>query len=285
MTINNSRKASKKICFAILVHNKKEIIINMLENIRYFCPNSFIVLYNGSGDPGLCEGLGYPVCPSSKKLNYGFTTIYMLEVMKWLQEEQFNYDYLINLDSDALFARRGFEEFIQKEMQNVDYMGVLLGQYFNWGGAPEIQAEWEKWKPIFQLDKYQYLGAFNVGQTYSKGLVDQILSYEKFELFEKNILDTKAWGTDEIVFANLAKRLGSKMKPYPRTAEAEFVARQKKDPFYAMSIRYRPHYTKKEIQQCLKDSNHFHSFIFHPIYRTMQDEARKYIRSLVASGK
>ena len=54
----------------------------------------------------LCEGLGVPVCPSSRKLEYGYTAIYFLETMEWLEEMGIEYKYFINIDSDALFIQK-----------------------------------------------------------------------------------------------------------------------------------------------------------------------------------
>lgn len=53
----------------------------------------------------------------------------MSEVMKWLIDSKYEFDYLINLDSDCLFAKQGFEQFIEKEMNNSDYMGLGSSTY------------------------------------------------------------------------------------------------------------------------------------------------------------
>ena len=122
---NKSMRSPKsKICFAILVHEKKDLVKQLINNVRYFCPNSTIVLYNGGFDRTLCEGLGIPVCPASHKLRYGHTAIYFLDTMEWLEEIGIQYEYFINIDSDALFISKGYEEFIHNEMKDTDYMGV-----------------------------------------------------------------------------------------------------------------------------------------------------------------
>ncbi|SEC70179.1 hypothetical protein [Paenibacillus sp. GP183] len=115
---------SEKICFALLVHNKRNVILDLLDNFRCYCPNSTVVLYNGGDDPLLCKDLGVLVCPASRKLEYGVTAIFLLETMRWLENIGYDFDYLINLDSDALFVREGYEEFIAEQMKNKDYMGV-----------------------------------------------------------------------------------------------------------------------------------------------------------------
>ena len=116
--------SGKQICFALLVHNNKNVVIDLLNNIKFYCPNSTVVLYNGGDNPDLCKDLGNPVCPTSRKLQYGITAVYLLETMKWLEDINHDYDYLINLDSDALFVREGYERFIAEQMEDKDYMGV-----------------------------------------------------------------------------------------------------------------------------------------------------------------
>ncbi|MEW9672183.1 hypothetical protein ABLT31_25470 [Ammoniphilus sp. 3BR4] len=240
----------------------------MLENIKHFCPNSEIVLYNGGYHKALSEGLGYPVCPASKKLSYGKTTIYMLEVMRWLQKIQMKYDYLINLDSDALFARKGFEEFIADEMGNKEYMGVRVRvPEREWYPGICIRREWARWRPIFKTE--QFLGCFNVGQVYSKRLVQRIIQFEQINQVEKNLLQTTAFGTDETVYVNLVKRLGFEPKRYPDDA--------------ACSIRFRPHFTEAEIKHLLDHQPR--AFLFHPISRDLYNGARSFIRSLVSGNR
>ena len=100
-----TKMPKSKICFAILVHNERELVKELIDNVRHFCPNSTFVLFNGGDDPSLCKDLGVPVCPSSRKLSRGYTTIYFLETMEWIEELGIEYDYFINIDSDALFIK------------------------------------------------------------------------------------------------------------------------------------------------------------------------------------
>ncbi len=107
-----TKKPKSKICFAILAHNNREVVKELINNVRFFCPNSTFVLFNGGEDPSLCDDLGVPVCPSSRKLKYGYTTIYFLETMEWIEELGIDYEYFINIDSDALFIKDGYENII-----------------------------------------------------------------------------------------------------------------------------------------------------------------------------
>ncbi|MCQ6282721.1 hypothetical protein [Bacillus sp. EB600] len=61
------------ICFAILVHEDRELVNQLINNVRYYCPKSAFDLYNGGNDATLCDGLGVPICTSSRKLKHGWT--------------------------------------------------------------------------------------------------------------------------------------------------------------------------------------------------------------------
>lgn len=253
----------KRICFAVLVHEKKEIVIDLIDNIRYFCPNSSIVLFNGGDDPNLCQGLGCPVCPTSRKLKYGTTATYMLEVMSWLEGIKFDYDYLINLDSDILFVREGYEKFIIDQMKDKDYMGVNVRTAKNgWYCYEQIKKEWNMWRPLFKTDKF--LGTFNVGQVFSKKLVKKLLTCKKIDQLRENLLVTKSFGIDEIAYVTMVKTLGFKPKSYPHDANA--------------IIRYRPYYSHDEAFKLL---NNHTAFLLHPVKRKQDNGARTLIKSIM----
>ncbi|MGB8953854.1 MAG: hypothetical protein WCC10_00650 [Tumebacillaceae bacterium] len=259
----------KKICFAILVHEKREIVEDLVENVRYFCPNSTIVLYNGGYDATLCHGLGVPVCPASKKLHYGMTALYMLETMKWVHESGIGYDYLITMDSDALFAKRGFEEWVEREMQDADFMGFNAGtRWPGWDPWEQILQEWEKWREILNTDNFDFLGVFGVGQTFSRDAVDRFLNFERIAEVQANLQRTTAWGIDEVIFVNLARRLGLRLKSYPLDRE-----RNEYD-----TTRYRPYFTADEVRHCVR--HHPHGFLYHPVHRDLDDEARVFVQEL-----
>lgn len=254
----------KKIYLAILVHEKKESIKDLVQNIRYFCPNSFIVLYNGGSDRDLCTDLSVPVCSHSKPLAWGKLAEFMLDTMKWLHEVQHEYDYLVTMDSDCLFAKRGYEEFILQEMEHSDYMGVeaRIAESW-WKPGYTLREEWSKWQPI--LHEGPLWGCFNPAQVFSKRLVERFLSDEKLNLIEKNMRDTEAFALEETLFINWAKLVGVVPKAYP-----EHVGR---------FVRFRDPYTAEEVREYVK-AGHNH-YLLHPVRREMQDSARVYIRSLL----
>ncbi|MBA9084525.1 hypothetical protein FHR92_000982 [Fontibacillus solani] len=263
-TDDSENNKVKRICFAILVHNRKEVVIDLLDNIRCYCPNSSIVLFNGGDDPELCHGLGYPVCPTSRKLSYGVTAVYMLEVMRWLEDSKKKYDYLINLDSDALFAKEGYEAYIIREMENKDYMGVgTKVPDDDFYCLIQLRQEKKQWEPL--LGQEPYFESFNVGQVYSRNLVQRFLNSDQYSLFHKNLMETEAFGVDELVFATMTDRLGIQVHSYQEDV--------------ASTIRYRPHFPLDEMVHYLNQKPD--CYLFHPVYRKMKDETRAAVRELM----
>lgn len=255
----------KKICFAISVHENKEVIKDLLNNIRTFCPNSSIVLFRSGNDRSLCEGLGYPVCPTSKSLSWGKNIIlFHLNIMEWLEEIDYDYDYLTIIDSDALFVKKGFEEFIISEMENFDYMAPFRRfPEIDWYPGGIMIKEWTKWQKIFNIN--YFLACFNPGQTFSKKFVQQIINFPNFYLIKKIINESKTWVFEEIFFPTIAETLGIKAKPYPSNVQKW--------------IRFRPYFTEEEIKKAIETDEA--CFFIHPIYRDMNDKARVYVRNLL----
>ncbi|WP_338450561.1 galactosyltransferase-related protein [Niallia oryzisoli] len=261
------KSPKSNICFAILVHEKKELVKQLIDNVRYFCPNSTIVLYNGGHDQTLCEGLGVPVCPSSRKLEYGYTSNYFLETMEWLEEMGIEYSYFINIDSDVLFYRKGYEEFIQSQMENTDYMGVnfrITDKY--WHIGKEVMNDVDRWKKLFNVEPLY--GVFNVGQVISRPLIKALLEPERKEKLKKSLLNTSSWGMDEVLFVNMAKELGFRQKKYP-------------DPLDSRIIRYRPYMIPEEVAYYLITNS---GFLCHPIIRDEADPVRKLICNIQKWG-
>ncbi|MFF2448550.1 galactosyltransferase-related protein [Neobacillus sp. NPDC058068] len=259
----NSLSSKSKICFAILVHENRPLVKELIDNVRYFCPNSSMVLYNGGDDPTLCDNLGVPVCPSSHKMGRGFTTIYFLETMEWLEEMKMDYDYLVNIDSDALFIREGFENFLHTQMMNTDYMAVKLRiPEEDWYIGNELMKEKSRWKQLFNI--YPFYGIFNVGQVFKRSLIRSLL--RKKAILKKALLETSSFGTDEFIFVNMAKELGYRIKNYPNNTDE-------------LMIRYRPHFTLDEMIHSF--NNIKNSWLCHPVYRDKHDLVRKLIKHLV----
>lgn len=254
----------KKICFALLVHENRNEIIKIVENIRFYCPNSSVVLFNGGSDENLCKGLDIPVCPSSKQLGWGNLVPYFIEVMKWLESIDFDYQYLINLDSDCLFAKKGYEEFVVGAMEDVDYMAVNLRlAEKHWYPGQTFRKEQHKWGKVFTIEPLY--GIFNVGQVFSRDFIRGILNFSKLPLLQRLVDETNVFALEELVFVNLAKDLGYPFKSYSWV--------------FNDIIRYRPYFSFNEI--ITKGKNDQFGYLLHPIRREKEDGARTFIYDVI----
>ncbi|MFC0472494.1 glycosyltransferase family 2 protein [Halalkalibacter kiskunsagensis] len=256
---------SKKICFAILVYKNKELIKQLIRNIKFFCPNSLLVIFNGGQDPNLVNDLDNDVLtyPYSRKLKYGFTSIYLIEIMEWLQENDIHFDFLINLDCDVLFYRSGFEKYIEEQMADVDYMGIDIKTLDDEAYLlNNLKKEQNMWKQFFSIDPCYRV--FNVCQIISKPLIEALLKYEKLEELKNSLQATHVFGMDEVIIIGMLRTFGFKYKrfPYPDST----------------TIRYRPHFTIKDF---IATYNKYpNSYLCHPINRNNNDLTRNLIYAL-----
>jgi hypothetical protein len=258
----------KKIVFAILVHEKRDVIQDQIENIRYFCPNASIVFFQSGNDDNLCKGLGYPICPTSHPMKYARTYgWFFLNIMEWLEKTGYEYDYLINIDSDSLFAKKGYEEFIISEMKGFDYMSPLFSIATDaWTPGHTMNKVWNLWQPIFEMDHfYRCFGS----QVFSRKFVKKILSFHKLEEMKRVMKETEddVFALEEMLFATLTKTLGIKAKPYP-----ENIGKWMRDI---------PKYRKLEIIRAVRKNED--CYLLHPVRRSMNDPARAFIRNMIQS--
>ncbi|MFD2443235.1 hypothetical protein ACFSO7_04470 [Bacillus sp. CGMCC 1.16607] len=257
----------KRICIAIPVHEKRELIIELLENIKYFCPNSSVVLFQSGNDPELCKDLGVPVCPTSFPLTWGQNfPWFFLNVMEWLEQIQHPYDYLVNIDSDALFIKKGFEDFILTEMQEYDYMATRFQEPEDfWVPGLSMKKVWPLWQQIFKRETFH--ASFAVGQVFSRKYVNEILNYNKLDLIKvfMKLTEKEIFALEEMLFATLTFTLNIKAKRYPRNVDA----------------RNRVHtpFTVEEVKSMIEANEE--TYFIHPVKREINNPVREYAKKLM----
>lgn len=101
--------------FACLVHEKPDVVWDLVCNLRCLDPASSVLLYNNSGDPSLLEDGRFHadpqviVYPEPRLHRYGVLHGYMLDCMRWACQN-LEFDTLTNVDSDQLLLRPGYTE-------------------------------------------------------------------------------------------------------------------------------------------------------------------------------
>lgn len=261
---------AKKIAIVILAHDDRPALENMVSNVRFFCPNATIVLYNSGDDPSLGEDLDLVVIPYSRRLYYARIIYFFVDLFDWLAGESYPYDYIVNLDSDVLFIRPGFERFISSSMEGYDYMAprfrLFTSRQSRWRPLRSLRPELPEWYQVFG---FQYTHeAFNPGQTFSREYIQRLLGHEKYpcilELIQKNLSFT----LHEVLFPTLVDLLQVKARSYPTELDT--------------TIRYRPYQAVRSVQRALQMRD---AYFVHPVRRELDNPTRVFIQSLIKSDR
>lgn len=207
------------ICFALLAHENEEVLSEQIKNIRYFNPNSKIVLYNGGKDKQFGTSQGIPICPYSQPLRWENITPFLFNVMRWLEEIKEEYDFLVNLDHDMLFIKHGFEQFLIETMSYHDCMGTYIQVHYSsndnrsWWPGVTMWREWHNWKNFFQTSYfYSY---FNPGQVYRHSIVKCMISGININKLESSWSNTNVRSLEEMLYITLAISRGARYREYP----------------------------------------------------------------------
>ncbi|MGM0884322.1 MAG: hypothetical protein ACQEXQ_25195 [Bacillota bacterium] len=256
------------IFFAILAHEQEEVLAAQIDNVRRYNPNSRVVIYNGGNDPDFAKNLGVPVCPYSRPMVYGNLPGYLLDVMRWMEETGEEYEFLVNLDSDVLFIKSGFESFVCESMQGYDGMGYHFQIQNTPYDFPEyipgywMWREWDRWKPFFKTDYFARY--FNPGQVYRREMVRRIVTNVDFPVLEQLLSTTEVFAIEEMLFATLAMIYGGKCRDYLWSFEKDFDF-----------VRFRPFVAADEIRLAKVQSEFFWA---HPVKGELLVEMNEWLR-------
>ncbi len=255
------------ICFAVLAHDHEEVLKDQVNNLLTFNPGAKVILYNGGHDPDFGKTVDIEICPYSRPLTKGRLGRFLYDVMVWLKEIDLQYDYLVGVDSDVMFVRAGYEEFLQLALSEHDCMGINMGiqhtpeEVPHWFPGQTMWAEWDKWQPFFGMDFFA--GCLNCMQVYKRETARRMIQGIDRESLEQLFETTKVFALEEILHPTLAVRAGARYRAYPYEV-AKFV-------------RMVDQYTPDEVAALVRDP---HAYFIHPVQRTLSDPVRTWLRGL-----
>jgi len=213
-------------CFAILAHKDENALRQQVRNIRKYTSKDFmIVLYNGGEDPNfgkrVCRQENVMYCPYSRPLKWGKTGRFFYDVMRWLEDIQVQYDYLIYTESDVFFVGYGFEQFVRRNMHGYDAMGKLIRhetspRTTSWIPGKTMWKEWSDWRSFFQRN--DFYGTFNPMQLYRHSMIKRMLDVTDRDHLERLLAKTEVFALGEMLYMTLAKKAGGKLRPYPKSS-------------------------------------------------------------------
>lgn len=255
----------KKILMVIMEHEDENALQDMVENIRYFCPNVDIAFYNSGDNPNLGKQLDVIHHPNPKRFYYAKIVTWFIEVFEWVSKENLQYDYLINMETDLLFIRKGYEAFVEKMMQGHDYMAPNLQRNIaktsKWRPYRSLKPELKNWFKFWEFDGAH--GAFSPAQVFSRRYIEQLLNHPKYPKLQELLKENKSFTLQEVLFPTLPDMLGLKARSYPDHLNP--------------IIRYRPYQATSGIERALDTPD---AFFAHPIRREQDNKARLMVKEL-----
>lgn len=103
-----------KNLFSCLVHEKPDVVWDLVCNMRYLDPASSVLLYN-NGSASLLEDCRFHsdpcvfIYPHPKPQRYGALHGYMTDCLRWVCQDT-DFDTITNVDSDQLLLHPGYTE-------------------------------------------------------------------------------------------------------------------------------------------------------------------------------
>jgi hypothetical protein len=250
----------------IVAHEDPDSLSELIGNVRCFCPKAELYLYNSGDDPSLGAGLDIGMVPSPRRLYYAKVTPFFFDMFEWLISENIRFDYAVNLETDMLFIRKGFEPFIADVMMDCDYMAPRFARYTSkrsrWRPIRSLRPELPQWYKVFGFD-YTHEG-FSPGQVFSRVYIEKLLNHPGYPEIRRLLKENRSYTLQEVLFPTLIDLLEVNGQSYPAGMEP--------------IIRYRPYQAVSGVKRALALPN---AFFVHPIRRELDDPARVFIRSLM----
>lgn len=265
-----------KNVFACLVHERQEVVADLVRNLAYLDPDSQILLYNGGRDRSLLrrgfsvDGREPLVHPSPKPLSWGVLHEFALGCMRFALE-QVPFDTLTIVDSDQLLVRPGYSQALATFLDGRDGIGML-------GNAPGPQPQGTKVAPAVtawrERDRWlPYCRRFEHGEakfphwTFWPSTVftaaacrDLVRTFGEDRALARVLAGSKLWATEEIVLPTLVALLGH-----------EIV----QSPFSYDLVRYNVLATPRQAQTAMQRPD---VFWVHPVPRRTDHPLRRLVR-------
>lgn len=258
-----------KLLFVILEHRDHSCLAELVTNLRAFCPNDRIMLYNSGIDPLLGCGLDIEFFPRPLQFEYARICGFFLHVFEYLVESGDDFDAVVNLETDLLFIRRGFRDFLQHQLSNADYLGPNLVERRRldayWRPMRSLRPEFERW---FAFLGFTHLhGTFSPAQVFSRRYVHNLVSHSEYGRLETLVAANRSFTLQEVLFPTLCDFLELRLKGYPKA--------------HATTNRYRPYQATTGVKRALSIPD---ACFVHPVRRDPDDPARTMIRNLARAA-
>lgn len=246
-------------------HRDPFALEDMVANLRHFCPLAELWFYNSGTDPSLGKHLDIAHVPNPKPYQYAKIVSWFIELFEWVTNHKIEFDYLINMETDLLFIREGFEAFISETMDGYDYMApnleLNIAKTSKWRPYHSLKPELNNWLEFWETPRVN--GAFSPAQVFSQDYVHKLLGHVKYSRLLELLEENESFTLQEVLFPTLPNLLGLKARSYPRHLKS--------------IIRYRPYQAVVGVEKALATLD---AYFVHPVHRAPENPARQRIKAL-----
>ena len=257
--------------FAVLVHERADCVFDLLRNLRFFDPDSPIVVYDGSGggalllDPDALAQLGAVAHPAPKRVEWSRLHVFGFDCLEYALD-RFEFDAMTVVDSDQLLVRHGYTIAVREALRKKPRAGLLATPHptnlpQNTIARPPDLEQWEPMRDLFDHRGKQQLPIWIFWPgTVLTGAASTAIRGLRDDPTLARVLENSRAATEEVVFSTLAALLGFEVAPKPWD-----------DRF----LRWRPALESREVVEALADPG---CYWLHPVRRDRDDPARAYLR-------
>jgi hypothetical protein len=256
--------------FSVLVHENTDCVFDLLRNLRFFEPDSPIVVYDGSGgalllDSDALRELGAVLHPAPKRTEWARQHTSTFDCLEYALD-RYEFDAITAVDSDQLLVQPGYAAAVQKAFADRPRAGLLATPHPT--NLPEGRIarppDVELWEPLrnrFGHGGTQQLPIWTFWPgTVFTGAASAALCAFRGDPMLAEVVEKSTAAIEEVVFSTLATLLGY-----------EVVEKPWNDRF----LRWRPWLRDGEVAEALADPS---CYWLHPVRRERDDPARAYLR-------
>jgi hypothetical protein len=260
---------------ACLVHERPEVVADLVANLQTLDPQSPILLYDGSPNGRLLDDRRVPrspgvhVHPTPRPMKWGRLHDFAIDSMRWALAN-LEFDAITIVDSDQLLVRPGYTHRLASFLRAHPGVGML-------GTAPypqpqhsrvdPVKAAWREaalWRPFLGrlpggeevYPHWTFWPATVFTRRAARDLVDLFEDPELQSILER----TQMWATEEIILPTLVAALGHEIAANPAA------------PDY---VRYRARYAISDVDRAMHKAD---VYWMHPVPRLLSDPLRAHVR-------
>jgi predicted O-methyltransferase YrrM len=277
---STGRASGARHVFACLVHERPEVVADLVANLRTLAPDAVVLLYDGSArgrvldDPRIPREPPVYVHPKPRPMQWGRLHDFAVDSMRF-GLEHLDFEALTIVDSDQLLIRPGYVERVRAflaDHPDVGMLGNAPGPQPRTSRVDPVRVAWrepELWRPL--LSRLPGGSAVFPHWTFwpstvftRRAAADLVRLFDEGDV-ERILRRSRIWATEEVVLPTLVAALGHGVGQHP----ASFAY-----------VRYRVAYAAADVDRALALPD---VYWIHPIPRILDHPLRSQVRRAVTT--